>query len=169
MKTTLTVEDLTAEQWALLHQDLLVSYTFGPLDARVCTVFVHGQEERHAEMPAWTLVQLLGRLTAVEVMHRPPMVGQVLPTLPTPDQVRHLSAEQAAQLAADMNRPTTLSPVLDGPAEVGDRVEYSVSPEGRVSVRVTRTSAEDSEGFQTIQVSESERRDLAQLYSQDSK
>lgn len=124
MRLTTTIDRLTAEQWTIAHQILRTEYEI-PMDAsRVCLVLEHRGEERHAELPLGAYAELLRSLAADSVLSplRTAMAAltpdalpdhlekvrqaadpERLPALPTPDEVRNLSAADAAKLAAKMN------------------------------------------------------------------
>lgn len=108
MRIAVTISDLTAEQWDSIQRILKTEYTFRDSDSRICLVVERDGEERHAQMPlhefsGLMMATALGEATAGLLKGLREFRPKERPVLPTPDQVRHLSAEEAAALAAQMN------------------------------------------------------------------
>jgi hypothetical protein len=103
MRTRIRVTDLSIRQWDWLQGQLLVEYQFAPFEPRACVEFEIGTgvAVRHVEMPlpaSVGLMMVLHSLGMAEELEKP------LVRLPSAEQVRDLSAADAAKLAADMNR-----------------------------------------------------------------
>lgn len=99
MRTQAKVEGLTYRQWDFLQRNLKTSYDIPADETPVCVVFeLNMAEIRHVQMPAIefaTITVALGRVEQDE---------GIKPTLPTADEVRNLTAEQAVDLAREKNR-----------------------------------------------------------------
>lgn len=69
---------------------------------RQCVVFeLEPGVEFHIEMDTIEYAGVMSNLEAVKAREN---AARLLPTLPTPDQIRNLSAADAVQLAREMNR-----------------------------------------------------------------
>jgi hypothetical protein len=96
------VAGLTQRQWNWLQGQLQVEYEAAPFEPVACVEFERADqtEVRHVEMP---LPAFVGLAVVLQSLETPASVKR-RPILPTPDMVRDLSAKDAAQLAAEMNR-----------------------------------------------------------------
>jgi hypothetical protein len=127
MRTTIRVTELNRRQWSWLQSYLQTSYEFAPFEPRVCVVFDLSALERHVEMPLPTfsglmmVLQSLGMADTAQAALSPdelPDYPTRRPVLPTPAQVRDLTAQDAAALAREMNEPGSTGPSYGaGPGE----------------------------------------------------
>lgn len=104
MRTRIRIAELTERQWSWLQGQLQVEYQFATFEPRACAEFERADqsEVRHVEMPLPAFVGLM------MVLHSLGMAEEVAtarrPVLPTPEQVRNLSAKDAVALVVEMNR-----------------------------------------------------------------
>jgi len=117
MRATIKVTDLSLPQWDWIQSNLQTSYNMPDNAVRVCVRFELNPEmsERHAEMPVRVFIAMMAQLQAAELratadplaLARQAADQAKWPRLPTADQVRNLTAEEAAELTRQMNtRPT---------------------------------------------------------------
>lgn len=72
MRYQIEITELTDVQWVAAQRVLRTSYEFPEGANRVCLVIVHGDEERHAEMPMGsfiTIAMTLGLAPSVHAMN----------------------------------------------------------------------------------------------------
>ena len=62
MRLATTLTELTDEEWALAQSILRPSYEINPEAVRVCLTVVHGDQERHVEIPLGTFVEVIAAL-----------------------------------------------------------------------------------------------------------
>lgn len=109
MRTTITVTGLTMAQWDYVTTEV-------PVDGRnlssrtllrACVVFELAEDapKLHIEMDVAEFIGLMIRLATLVSI--PVLIPDVLPTLPTADQVRNLSAAEALKLFRSMNSELT--------------------------------------------------------------
>jgi hypothetical protein len=109
MRIQATIIELTDEQWSQFHEVLKTEYQFHEGDSRVCLTLIHGNEERHLELPLAAFGPLMNNRGVGEALHaafgpfREAMKNLRRPVLPSPNQVRNLSAKEAVDLAAELN------------------------------------------------------------------
>lgn len=121
MRLKVEINDLTPEQWEQAQEVLQAEYEIPNGASRMCLTILHGEEERHVEAPVMTLVSVVMSLTIAPAIRklsdavressnmftpvelRDPLTPIYIPRLPTADQVRNLSAAEAAEPARDMN------------------------------------------------------------------
>lgn len=119
MRTRIKVMDLTLRQWDHLQDNLQPSYEIPENGVRVCVEFeLHCEmSPRHVEMPVRAFMALMTRLQRIEVHGQTeegtaelpplpakwsaPLSASRLPVLPTADEVRGLSAEEARKMNVD--------------------------------------------------------------------
>lgn len=138
MRIQSTITDLTEVQWKHLHQAIKTEYDLKEGSTRVCATFIRDEEERHVELPLSIYVALLQGLNLSKSMSAsteklwgpggPEAFAQRAadrrsrPVLPTPGQVRDLSAADAAALASEMNEED--ADLLDSISEYPSREHY---------------------------------------------
>lgn len=116
MRATVEVKDLNPAQNLYVLKNVPVNgREFLPGLPRVCVVFDMGEAiQLHVEMDVTELATIMVRLTTIGlrataeaalVETTGELEGKPLPWLPSADQVRHLSATQAAKLAEWGNAP----------------------------------------------------------------
>ena len=127
MHTRIKVIDLTLRQWDLLQDNLLESYEIPETAVRVCVEFELDAEmnARHVEMPVRAFMALMTRLQRIEhhagVEEGVAEIPGRLPVLPSADQVRNLTAGDAAALAREMNQEAALPAKWSSPLSDPDR------------------------------------------------
>lgn len=159
MRAQVTITDLTLAQWDRVQDRLMTSYEIEPGTPTVCAVFelTPDMAERHAEMPVFEFAMLMAELVQVnEVIDRIIGIGQSgrtyqlyktssctatkpltlgtsasRPVLPTPDEVRNLSAKEAADLAWGMNIPQQVKDQISVEAGLSDQVRLNCAFCGR--------------------------------------
>lgn len=120
MRTRIKVTDLTRGQWDHLQDNLPASYDMPEGAVRVCVEFELDPQmnTRHVEMPVRAFMALMTRLQGLQRHAEAALTPDAFPddleavrnaadparpVLPTPDQVRHLSAAEAVELTRQMN------------------------------------------------------------------
>lgn len=110
MRARVRVTDLRPAQWARLQSRIQAVYEIAPGAPSVCAEFESGHpqgEVRHVQMPVQEFATVLTELAAIgDTMNLVDVIDRVnrRPVLPLPEEVRNLSAIEAAHLAAEMNR-----------------------------------------------------------------
>ena len=128
MRLQIEITDMTDGEWKYAQEVIRAEYQIPAGASRVCLTMTHGDEERHVEMPLASFVGvstgliLAGAFRAFSEALSSDKISAALEKarneadpqraaerrkliLPTPDMVRSLSAQEAAELTDLINRP----------------------------------------------------------------